>query len=100
MLLLRWIVGLFFFALFIHLSVLNAFVFWSVHVRKQSTASWIPLLGGVFGTISLAVLPLPEFKHFWWLPLLLDYGCLPGLTQTVFFHSTRVFKERSRPTEK
>lgn len=61
-----------------YVSVMNWMVViqWIVH-RKHS--SWIPLAGGVLSTIGLVTLPYPALRSFWWLPLALDWGCLPGL---------------------
>ena len=36
----------------------------------------IPIIGGLFVCMSLASLPVPTWVFF--LPFILDYGCLPG----------------------
>ncbi len=65
---------------------LNATVFWNDAVLKKPAPSWIPLLGGVFAAIGLVMLPYPRIRVFWWLPFLLDYGCVPGFAYTAYWY--------------
>jgi hypothetical protein len=83
---LRIVAGTLFLALGTWLAILNAGVFWKVHVRKQEAPSWIPLLGGLFGVVGLLLLPFEATRDWWWIPLLLDWGCAPGIGHTILFH--------------
>jgi hypothetical protein len=76
-------------ALFLWLSLLNWSVAWRTLVRRQHAPSWIPLLGGSLGALGLVVSPLPEMARVWWLPLLLDWGCAPGLLHAGLYHIVR-----------
>ena len=74
------------------LGTLFLFVFvgnWSIPIRywltKKKQPSWIPLLGGLFGVIALLIVPIDGARAFWWVPLVLDFGCAPGLGLTAVF---------------
>jgi hypothetical protein len=45
--------------------------------------SWVPLIGGVSGILGALVSPVETIRHLWWLPLLLDFGCIPGFLYTL-----------------
>lgn len=74
---------------FFWLSLLNWSVAWRRLVRRQQAPSWIPLLGGSLGALGVVALPLPGVARLWWLPLLLDWGCAPGLLHAVVYHVLR-----------
>jgi len=54
-----WIIAVLLFALFIWLASMNASVFWNTFVRRRTSPSWIPIIGGLCGTISLTIVPVP-----------------------------------------
>lgn len=54
-----WIIGIVLLILFLLFAMLIATVFWIGRVKKQKVGSWVPILGGVFGMIAFAVLPVP-----------------------------------------
>ena len=78
---------------FFWISVFNASVLWA-SLRRRPRPSWIPLLGGVLGTVGLLLMPLPSLHALWWVPLLLDWGSLPGLAHTVVWHAVRRLRAR------
>ena len=41
-----------------------------------------PIMGGSLGMIGVLLLPLGELRPFWWVPPLLDIGCVPLLLCT------------------
>jgi hypothetical protein len=45
-------------------------------MRKQRNYSPVPLLGGGLAAIGIAVAPWPAVRTFWWLPPIVDPGCL------------------------
>jgi hypothetical protein len=60
-----------------YIIVLN----WVVFARKingRHAGSWTPLIGGGLGAVALAVSPVEALRGYWWIPLILDWGCLPG----------------------
>ena len=75
--------------LFVWLSLLNWSVAWRGLVRRQPAPSWIPLLGGLSGALGLVAMPLSGVARIWWLPLLLDWGCAPGLLHAALYHALR-----------
>ena len=51
--------------------------------RKRSSA--IPLLGGALLAFAIVVAPGQSVRWLWWLPLILDPGCLLLLVTTALF---------------
>ena len=68
------------------LTVINGGIFIQGAVLRQPTPSWVPLLGGASGLIALLLCPLPGTTRWWWVPLLVDYGCLPGALHTAWYY--------------
>jgi hypothetical protein len=75
-------------ALLVVFVVIAAFNTWTVlnYFRSGTHASAIPIIGGAFGALATRLLPGAE--TLWWLPLLLDYGCVPIV---VHFFARRLF---------
>ena len=73
---LYWIlsVGLGVLALYIIIGNLWIAIAW-YSLKKR--ASMIPFIGGILGSISFFLLPITAVKSFWWIPLLVDLGCVP-----------------------
>jgi hypothetical protein len=57
-------------------------------IRKGST-SFIPVIGGVAGALSLLVCPLPGSSYWAWLPPILDLGCIPMLIAMAYLSATQ-----------
>jgi len=68
---------------FLWVATLNAIVLWQGGFRRKKTSSWIPLIAGLSGSLALVVAPLPQVRRWWWIPLILDWGSLPGLLFTL-----------------
>ena len=73
----------------IWISALNWAVFWKRHIRGLKASSWIPLLGGGLIFTGLLALPLKGNSEWCWIPLLLDWGCAPGIGYSLYFLLTR-----------
>jgi hypothetical protein len=61
-------------------------VFYALFKKKYS--SWAPLVGGVLAAVGLAILPMAGVAKYWYVPLIIDYGCLPGMAHTAWFYLT------------
>jgi hypothetical protein len=50
-------------------------------------SSWIPLIGGVAGSVAFAISPVLDggLRPYFWVPLLTDWGCLPGFIHAAVF---------------
>jgi hypothetical protein len=74
----RWIVGMLFAGFSLWIITLN----WSIIVRryliKESTSSWIPLLGSCCGIVAVLVVPIDMIHRYWWVPTIIDWGTVPG----------------------
>lgn len=60
--------------LFGHHAIANARAFTT---SPAGSVRLRPLLGGVAGSLACWLAPAPAMATLWWLPLLLDLGCLP-----------------------
>jgi uncharacterized membrane protein YuzA (DUF378 family) len=88
----QWAVSSVFLALFVFVATLNWMTVWAAIFRGKHS-SWVPLVGGLFGVAGVWLLPIAHSHFYWWLPLILDWGCLPGLLSTAWFFAFR----RRRP---
>lgn len=91
---LQWIIAFACFSLAVWLSVLNWRVFWKRHVRKVPAPSWLPLIGGGLGAVGVVVLPVTGSAAWCWVPVLLDWGCVPGIGYSIIFHLLRRGKSK------
>ncbi len=66
-------------------------IYYSLVKKKHS--SWAPLAGGVFAAVGLAILPIAGVAKYWYVPVIVDYGCLPGMTHTAWFYVTGRHRE-------
>jgi hypothetical protein len=87
-----WIVGGVLLLVSFWICALNAGVFWKLFVRKVEAPSWIPLLGGVLGVFGLVVIPVELAHKLCWVPLVLDYGSVPGILHTICAHLVRLLR--------
>ena len=86
MLIFKWVLAILFFICFLWIAIMNGIVFWQSHIKKLKTSSWIPLIGGILGLSSLLILPIKGLKLWCWLPLIIDWGSIPGLLETIIWH--------------
>lgn len=71
------------------IAVMNAAVLIVNSVDRNRHASWIPLIGGVFLSLSLIIIPIDGARAWWWIPLLLDFGCAPGFALTAYWYAVQ-----------
>lgn len=92
----RWLVGTPLVALGIGIALWNwSAIFLQLMHPRGPYPSWIPLIGGLLGSVGLAVLPDERFDQSWWLPLLVDWGSVPGLAATGIFYLWKFARRRS-----
>jgi len=92
----RWIVTGVLGFLALYIMVVNNGIFIQGYFLKKETPSWIPLLGGGLGACALLVCPVPGTGSWWWAPLLLDFGCLPGALFTGWYYLRHWQRERGK----
>lgn len=83
----RWILAVVCFVPAAFFIIMNWVIFrfnWKNRGTGQSS-SWVPVLGGLLGSLSIWLVPLAQVKPFWWIPFVIDYGCLIGLTHTAIY---------------
>jgi hypothetical protein len=69
-----------------YVSVLNWICIWRV-LSGGPYASWTPLLGGLAGMIGFRLVPDGSLHQVSWVPLIVDFGCAPGLLTTVVLYA-------------
>ena len=89
-----WVVGSILIVIFVLIAAGNASIWFTREVLKKRAASWVPLVGGIIGILGIYTIPLPEARRWWYMPLILDYGCLPGLAHTALWHAARAIKNK------
>jgi hypothetical protein len=64
---------------------------WRAFVRRmqRKSISWVPLVGGVVGAAALLIAPSDALHAWWWLPLLFDWGSIPGITHALVMLALR-----------
>lgn len=77
----RWVLANLLGAVAIYLAVLN----WHALVKRKTQPNgptWIPLFGGLLGVAALLLEPTGTARRYWWIPLVLDAGSMPGFVVT------------------
>ncbi len=90
----KWIIAFVCFVPALWLSGINWYIFWTIFVRKKEAPSRTPLLGGGLGVIGVMIMPVRESITWFWVPLVLDWGCFPGIFHTLMFHLMRILREK------
>jgi hypothetical protein len=90
-----WIAAGLFGALCAFLTFINGAILVQGAILKQETPSWVPLMGGLSGVVALLLCPLAGTARWWWVPLVLDYGSLPGALHTAWYY----WRHRNDPEE-
>jgi hypothetical protein len=67
----------------ISLLVANGVVLVRGVLLKLRSPSWIPLIGGAAGCLALLIADWHAGKRWCWIPLVVDWGSLPGITHAV-----------------
>src|SRR5438270_9618725 len=97
---LRWIFAIPLATLGVWISALNWVMFWNVFVRHIRQPSWTPLLGGGFAAGAILLMPFNHNVAWAAVPLLLDWGCFPGIGHALWFHLLRKAHDNaSRPED-
>jgi hypothetical protein len=66
----------------------------SAERHGKSGPSWIPFVGGIAGALGLLMLPIKGVSGYWWIPLLVDWGCVPGFTHTAIYYVVCYWRKR------
>ena len=67
---------------------------WLIRRKHSST---IPVFGGGLLAGAIALSPGPALRPLWWLPLILDPGCLPLLLTTSIFWLRGGYRSNRQP---
>lgn len=63
----------------------NAWIFWIGWVKKKKSPSVTPFLGEVFTMIAFYIIPGNRYQYLSWIPLILDWGCIPMIIRFLYF---------------
>lgn len=56
---------------------------------KRPGFSSVPLVNGVLGAVGLALSESSVLSSKWWIPFLVDWGCLPLLVESLVWRTRR-----------
>jgi len=79
-----WVISIFLFINFTWIATCNLWIVLHYYFRMKH-GSLIPGVGGIIGVLAIIMAPLEAFKHYWWIPLFVDIGCIPLLIITIVF---------------
>lgn len=65
-------------------------------IKGKKAGSWIPFIGGGSISLAMAISPLDVVADWWWVPLLIDWGSVPGVGFAIFYHAFRILKKVAR----
>lgn len=100
-----WVLPAIGFAVFAVIACANASILFKVNRKTTASAeegqgsSFIPFVGGVIGAIAVGLAPLDPVRAFFWVPLLLDVGCIPALVLALPAVFSRSFGARASDPE-
>ena len=97
MLWLRIIAAVSFLAIFAYIAVSNWLIVIKSLVTKQDQESWVPIVGGFSGVVGLFLLPVNMPESVRLLPMILDWGSLPGHIHSAIWHVW--FKPKENETQ-
>jgi hypothetical protein len=70
---------------------------WAVVLQwlwRKKHSSWVPVVGGALAAAGTAIVPYSPVNTLWWIPLFVDWGCIPGLAFTIAFYVWRSFTQK------
>jgi len=79
-----WIVTGFFFVNFVWVAICNLWIAVRFYLYGKRGSS-IPFIGGILGFLGVCIAPGGILLKYWWIPLVLDIGCLPLLVLWLFY---------------
>jgi len=96
MITLRWLIAGILILISVYAVVGNALIainWWS----SKKRATMIPFIGGVAGLIGVLLLPIPRARDFWWLPPIVDLGCVLLMLAAALERLRRLTDRKSNP---
>jgi hypothetical protein len=54
-------------------------------VKRKRSSSSIPLVNGLIGSAGIYLLPDPAWAKWWWVPFIVDWGCVPLAVEWVIW---------------
>ncbi|PYP92880.1 MAG: hypothetical protein DMG65_02505 [Candidatus Angelobacter sp. Gp1-AA117] len=81
---LRWIIAVLLIA-FSALAIIANGHLALQRLRAKNSGSFAMIMGGVLGAIGILLLPVSGAHKWFWLPAVLDFGCLPYFVMLAWF---------------
>lgn len=75
-----------------YVVVMNWLVVFQWLITKKHS-SWTPLVGGVIAAFGVALIPSDAASRYWWLPLVLDWGSIPGLVHAAGYGVVQMLRK-------
>ena len=58
-------------------------------LRGRNSSSFAMIVGGVLGAVGILLLPIPGMHKWFWIPAVLDFGCLPYFVMSMIYRNGR-----------
>ncbi len=84
------------FLVFLYGTIFNGVIVFGGLFLKKKMPSIVPFVGGVTGLYALKLAPWESVHAYWWVPLLLDFGCVPCVVLFVLDQLIRKIKGGNR----
>ncbi len=90
---LLWVISIVALLFFCLMLIGNWNVFYENFIKKNTTISAVPLLGGIVGVVGLWLMPIGVDNKWLFLPLIVEWGSFPLI---ITFGVSRFIKTRTR----
>jgi hypothetical protein len=89
----RWLIAVLFGFIFLCSAIFHNSLYLSFFITplrrwtnpENRNISSAPLLGGLLGMLAVLIVPIPGIAKWWWIPLVVDFGCLPFVIVQAYF---------------
>lgn len=81
---LYWIFIILLGAVGIRIIIFNTQILLKGVIKGEHCPSIFGLFGGILTAIAFYIIPNNEYRHLFWIPLILDWGCIPAIMRCLY----------------
>lgn len=89
-----WVISSVLFVVFLVCAAGNGVGVIIGRVRNRSF-SVVPFVGGVSGVLGCVIAPSKAVNRYWWIPPLVDLGCIPLLVVLAIYFARKLFAKHN-----
>lgn len=72
----------------------NWYVFFIGFIKRKNAPSWVPLFSAILLCVAILLIPNNPYRWLCWVPFIIDWGSLPGITTSIIWLIIDSSKER------